>query len=298
MSDVTELKGLSLDVHPLVSDPNFRTGSQPAVEYEPYVVDLGLGRTVYLEPLRAVLEEAKKRNPAKNSDGWLAPRVHATLRLKRREAADRRLWAYLNVAVFPDFVRWRWLDPDDQDDIVPVDRFLGEDTKNHLGRLWWGAELTRNGTDYARTVRAFGFSQFQRSWQALDVMHHRPASLAIVDFMEQFDGKGTTDAQAERLAKALNAALRTLSLDALVSNPEPDAEALREWMAERIDETKMMDALPRGPDDKEAVSDEAIADVRNQLEELAQAIGLTSYVRKRRPKRKPAREVQEAGAAE
>ena len=104
------------------------------------MVDLGLGRPVSLEPLKAVLEVARKRYPTKpsESDGWLAPRVHATLRLTRREAADRRLWAYLNVAAFPDHVRWRWLDPDDQNTPVPIERFLGEDSTNQIGRLWWG----------------------------------------------------------------------------------------------------------------------------------------------------------------
>ena len=286
---MNELKGLSAGVRTLVSDENFRNGSQPVVEYEPYVVDLGLRRNVSLDPLRAVLDEGRKRHSTKwsESDGWLAPRVHATLRLTRREAADRRLWSYLNVAVFPDHVRWRWLDPDDPNSAVPIDRFLGEDSKNHLGRLWWGAELTRNGDKYTRTEKAFRNSRFSVSWQVLDMMHHRPAALAIIDFLEQFnDGKGATDSQGSRMARALNAALRTLTLDAVAANPEPDAEAFREWIMAPIDETKMMDELPKGPEEKETVSDEAIAEVRKHLDALAQAIGLGSYVRKHRPRRK------------
>jgi hypothetical protein len=288
---MNELKGLSAGVRTLVSDESFRNGSQQAVEYEPYVVELGLGRSVSLAPLRAVLEEGRKRHSTKwsESDGWLAPRIHATLRLTRREAADRRLWAYLNVAVFPDHVRWRWLDPDNPNSTVPIDRFLGEDSRNQLGRLWWGAELTRNGTDYARTTKAYSSSQFARSWQVLDMMHHRPAALAIVDFLEQFDdGKGVTDSQGARMARALNAALRTLALDAVADNPEPDAEAFREWFKEPIDETKMMDELPKGPEEKETISDEAIAKVRKHLDALAQAIGLGIYVRKHLPRRKAA----------
>jgi hypothetical protein len=288
---MSELKGLRADIRALVSDENFRNGSQLAVEYEPYLVDLDLGRKVSLAPLRAVLEEGRKRHSKtwSETDGWLAPRVHATLRLTRREASDRRLWAYLNVAAFPDHVRWRWLDPDDENSKVPIDRFLGEDSVNQLGRLWWGAELTRNGPDYTRTTKAFRSSQFARSWQVLDVMHQRPAALAIVDFLEQFnDGKGVTDSQGSRMARALNAALRTLALDAVADNPESDAEAIREWISEPIDETKMMDELPNGPEEKEPISDEAIAEVRKHLDVLAQAIGLVSYVRKHRRKRKAA----------
>jgi len=286
---MSELKGLTAGVRALVSDENFRNGSQSMVAYEPYVVDLGFGRQVLLDPLREVLEEGRKRHSTKwsESDGWLASRVHATLRLTRREAADRRLWAYLNVAIFPDHVRWRWRDSDDPESAVPIDRFLGEDSKNHLGRLWWGAELTRNGDDYTRTEKAFRNSRFSVSWQVLDMMHHRPAALAIVDFLEQFnDGKGATDAQGSRIARALNAALRTMALDAVAANPAPDAEAFREWIKMGIDATKMMDKLPKGPDEKESIGDDAIAEVRKHLDALAQAIGLGSYVRKHRPRRK------------
>jgi hypothetical protein len=288
---MSELKGLSAGVRTVVSDENFRNGSQLTVEYEPYLVDLGLGRRVSLTPLAAVLEEGRKRHSAKwsDTDGWLAPRVHATLRLTRREASDRRLWAYLNVAAFPDHVRWRWRDQEDPDSAVPIDRFLGEDSKNHLGRLWWGAELTRNGDNYTRTEKAFRNSRFSVSWQVLDMMHHRPAALAIVDFLEQFnDGKGATDSQGSRMARALNAALRTLALDAVADNPAPDAEAFREWLSEPIDETKMMDDLPKGPEEKDSISNDAILEVRKHLEAMAQAIGLQGYVRKHRPRRKTA----------
>ena len=40
---MSELNGLSASVRTVVNDENFLNGSQPAVEYEPYLVDLGLG---------------------------------------------------------------------------------------------------------------------------------------------------------------------------------------------------------------------------------------------------------------
>src|SRR2546421_52592 len=103
---MNELKGLKSDIRTLVTNPHFRDGSQLTVESEPHLDDLHLGRKVSLEPLQAILKEGEKRYSTKRSesDGWLAPRVHATLRLTRREAADRRLCVYLNVAVFPDHV--------------------------------------------------------------------------------------------------------------------------------------------------------------------------------------------------
>lgn len=121
----------------------------------------------------------------------------------------------------------------------------------------------------------------------LDMIHHRPAALAIVDFLEQFnDGKGATDAQGTGMARALNAALRMLALDSVSQNPAPDLEAFREWFYERIDATKMKHALPKGPEEKEMIDDDAIAEVRKHLDSLAQTIGLVGYVCKRRTRRK------------
>ena len=60
------------------------------------------------------------------------------------------------------------------------------------------------------------------------------------------------------MAKAFNLALRTLALDSLYENPATDAEAVRTWIKDEIDETKMINALPIGPD-------EAMVAVRSRL---------------------------------
>ena len=91
------------------------------------------------------------------------------------------------------------------------------------------------------------------------------------------------------MAKATNVALCTLCLDALAASPPTDAEAIQEWIAEEIDETTMMDELPRGPD--EAVVPEAdIAIVRKFLDDLAERIQLAEVV-------KPGRRVAEVADA-
>src|SRR3954447_21286653 len=87
----------------------FRAGDS-TVSTEDYVRPLELGRDLPLDIARELLTRAQydfaDRIPA--SDRWLAPRLHATLRLTRNEAADRGLWAWLAVDLFPDYVRWRW----------------------------------------------------------------------------------------------------------------------------------------------------------------------------------------------
>jgi hypothetical protein len=271
---MSTLKGLNPAARVLVADEAFRTGEVPAVEAGQYVVeDLGLGRSVPLAPLRAVVAEAMRRFDPQKSDPWLGPRVHATIRLTRREAADKRVWEYLTVVQFPDYVRWRWKNPDDTEAPVPIDRFLGEDSKNSLSRLWWAAELTRNGADYGPTVKALTISRFSVSWLHLNLMHHRTAALAAVDFLSSFRDEGATSTQGQIMAKAVNVALRTLSLDAMSVSPATDAEAVREWCRQRVDETTMMDELPQGPDEAPIPAAD-VAAVRAVLDHLADRIKL------------------------
>jgi hypothetical protein len=255
-----------------------------------YEVELPLGRQIRLDPIRAVVEAAMEKfqqHEAAKSDPWLGPRLHATLRLTRREAADKRIWEWLTVAAFPDYVRWRWLNPERSEEEVPLDRFFGEDSKNAFARLWWAAEQTRDGNDYRRSVVALGISRFFVSWLHLILIHHRPAALAVVDFLSGFQGRGASDPQGQAMAKAVNAALRTVCLDDLAPNPPTDAEALREWIEEKIDETTMMDELPLGPDEAKVPPD-AIAAVRKFLDDLASRIGLAS-VKTERPSRSAAK---------
>lgn len=285
------LKGLNPGARVLVTE-DFRKGDPATVDAADLVTELELGRKIDLAPFRTVVEESMRRfefEPWK-SDPWLGPRVHATLRLTRREAADKRIWEYLTVVEFPDYVRWRW-SQENTDDPVPLDRFFGEDSKNALARLWWACELTRNGSSYAKGEIALDNSRFSVSWLHLILTHHRIAALAVVDFLHDFQGKGTTDTQGQVMAKAVNIALRTVCLDALATSPPTDAEAVRDWIAEKIDETTMMDELPKGPDET-PVPEADIAVVRKFLDDLAVRINLTEAKAKKRERKQKAEPIE------
>jgi hypothetical protein len=263
------LKGLSPGARILVADPAFRTGEVSSVAADPYILDdLDLERQVPLATLRAVIAHAMRRLRPDKSDSWLAPRVHAALRLTRREAADQRTWAYLAVVEFPEYVRWRWANPDDAGTPVPIDRFMGENTANALARLWWVAELTRNGGDYRPTVRALSGFPSLVSWLKLDALHHRAVALAMVDFLASVPAGNSRDRQNQVMARAFNIVSRTLALDALCLSAAQDAEAVREWCAEPVDETTMLKDLPRGPDEPPVPAKE-VAAVRAILDRLA-----------------------------
>ena len=83
------------------------------------------------------------------------------------------------------------------------------------------------------------------------------------------------------MAKAVNVALRKVCLDALASNPPTDVEAVRQWIAQKIDETTMMNELPMGPDE-DPVPESDIAAVRKFLDDLAVRINLAEAKGERR----------------
>lgn len=284
---MTTLKGLTSAARAAVTE-DFRRGEVPAVDVSAYTVDLPFDRPVSVEPLRELIQAAMTKfgnDPAK-SDPWLGPRVHAAFRLTRREAADKRLWQHLAVAEFPDYVYWRW-GKEGVEKEVPLDRYFGEDTKQALSRLWWIPELTRNGPDYARAAAAMGISRVAVSWMQINLSHHRPCVLAVVDFMRQYQGRGATDTQGQTMAKAVNIILRTVCLDALAANSPTDADAIRDWVRGKVDATLLMrDELPDGPPE-EPIPDGDIATVRRLLEDVAVRINLSEVKTPKRPRAVP-----------
>lgn len=267
------LKGLSSAARTALSD-EFRRGLVPAVDVAEYEEAHDFNRVIDLEPLREVVEIAMKQPDRRTSDAWLGPRVHAALRLTRREAADRRIWQYLSIAEFPEYVHWRWKQ-DDEERPIPYERFVGGEKHNAFGNLWWVSELTRNGNDYKTAETANSISRFSVSWLTLNAMHHRPCALAVVDFLNDLRTAGPNDEQSQKMVKAFNAVLRTTSLDAFVPNHPTDSDAVRDWIAETIDVTTMVDHLPIGPDEA-PVHQDAIDIVRKFLDDLAVRIGIVT----------------------
>ena len=258
-------------------DENFCKDDQVRPDFADYVSELH--RDLDLEPLKEVLAEAKRKFEPQSdaSDAWVAPRVHATLPMTRREAADRRIWDYLAVVVFPEYVRWRW----GGKDTTPRARFVGDQNKNAFSRLWWGAELTRNGGDYSSTVAAFKNSRFSVVWVPLDLAHNRAFVLAAIDFLGTFhEGNAATGDEADALAKIVNLQATTRFLDG-VACPPPDAEAMREWREQKPDETKMMTEEPVGPDE-DGVDEAGVATLSALLREMTVGIDLKQVVARRR----------------
>ncbi|GGU66919.1 DUF6339 family protein [Streptomyces bacillaris] len=202
-----------------------------------------------LDPVRALVEDAMYRfreDRPTAADSWLAPRLHATLRLTRREAADRGIWNYLALGVAPDYVVWRHLsepkrkrEESDGSPKVAAARFRGPAYTQAFARLWWAAELYRDGPDYGPVVTACGNQEMLNTALRMDVIEHRPTAQAMLRLIAR--GTVTSTREANAMAAAVNASAATLMYDVVAPDAERDGRPLREW----IEAAESAPAVPR-----------------------------------------------------
>jgi hypothetical protein len=207
--------------------------------------------SIDLAATRTVIEEAMGRfaegKRPEQSDAWLAPRLHGALRLSRREAAHNGVWATLTMVEFPSYVRWRF---GSDEKAAPADRFHGDPTtKNALGRLWWGAELFRDGPDYSPVETAFRSQDLMNNLFRADIAHHRPVAQGAVAVLFPPNEPALSGDDANALAKAANSTATTLLLDAIAPDEPLDATARDRWMCESIDALLLIEDAGQGPTD-------------------------------------------------
>lgn len=202
------------------------------------------------EPLRELFNEAKRRFEGQvptSSDAWLAPRLHYTLRLTRADASDTSLWNFLALGVAPDFVRWRW-GKGEGEEVGQVARFSGRWDLQCFSRLWWAAELFRDGKNYGPVELACGNQDVLNTVLRLEMIQHRPSAQALVRLQNRSVIR--TGREMNAAAQAANAAGATLVYEALAPDELQDAEALQEWVLDAGDGPVVQyDTLPQGPND-------------------------------------------------
>ncbi|MFJ8017191.1 DUF6339 family protein [Streptomyces sp. NPDC096339] len=209
-------------------------------------------------PVRELVDEAMSRFDARrtDADAWLAPRLHATLRMTRAEAANAALWNFLALCVAPDYVLWRHAAPGVSTDGTPGKvsgpRFVGPHHSQAFARLWWAAEMFRNGSDYASAEIACLNQDMINTALRLDAIDHKPTALALVGVLKGMADAGVTRLgdRVNALCTAVNTAGGTLMYDVIAPDEAPDHAALTEW----IDDAESAPAvpwnrLPEGPRD-------------------------------------------------
>ncbi|MEV0484841.1 DUF6339 family protein [Streptomyces sp. NPDC050508] len=224
-----------------------------------------------VEPLRSLVEDAmfEFREDRTRADAWLAPRLHASLRLTRREAADRRLWNHLTLAVAPDYVAWRHISAgtaNRPERRIATERFRGPADRQCFSRLWWAAELFRNGPDYEPVVAACGNQDLIHTVLRQDLLDHRPSAQAIVRLLRT--GRVTTGREFTGLCTAINAAGATLTYDVIGPDITKDPARVRDWVLEAQSAPPVgRHSLPQGPDEDPA-PEESVAALTTCFEDL------------------------------
>ena len=138
-----------------------------------------------LERVRILLDEVMTRyaqTDAAASDAWLGPRLHAALRLSRREAGNRDLWRFMGLWG-ADYVRWRFgpsPGEHDLDKAAKEERFVGPDSKQAFARLWWMAEVFRDGKTYTTAALALTNQDIVNNLFRMSICNHRPTALAVL----------------------------------------------------------------------------------------------------------------------
>jgi len=224
-------------------------------------------------PVKELVDEAMRRFDGSRTrrtqaDAWLAPRLHATVRMTRSEAAEPDFWNFLALVIAPEYVLWRHMPGTGSDGAapaVPADRFIGRHYKQAFARLWWAAELFRDGPDYKPVELACGNQDVLNTTLRLDVIDHRPTALAIVQVLKSLLAAGTARLgdHINALSSAVNAAGSTLMYDVIAPEEPPDTDALLDWIRERDSAPAVSwETLPDGPEDGRAPTKSVDALVR------------------------------------
>lgn len=260
-------------------DFSFREGDRkPSFEnlisgFERHEPEVGELPEVMIDPLETVVEKAKRKfDDPTMSDPWIAKRLHALLRLYRCEAADARIWNYLAVVVFPDYVRWRWV----QDDGSPAvsRRFVGGRTfEQAFSRLWWWAEMAWNGDSYDAVDGIFQSSDLVK-FGNYRCFRHRPTGIAVSRFV---DSTALTSDQAQDFGKYLNLFLTTNVLDSISGNTVAFNRTDPGWYS--ADRNKKRDSIenPSAPG-TEPVPEHEIESVLQLLARVSESVeGMNTY---------------------
>ena len=186
-----------------------------------------LGVEIDLPLIKQLTQNAASFLEMPEMDPWLAPRLHAALRLPRRVCADDGMWAWIAFQCKP-FIEARFKKGNPS--LHPW-RYRGTWSRNALSRLWWGAEMTRNGPDY--TAVPLCFARTRTAQFALELMYSwdRAAAIAFCLVAEGADGDSKlSDVETNRLSTKLKVLLTMRSLDSFGDVHSEDSEEYdSEW---------------------------------------------------------------------
>lgn len=205
--------------------PSELAGEFPDSCWEVFAPDLD---TTALDTLVATTMRDNERYST-GMDLAMAISLHRALPLNRRQASDRGFWKWLGVIHAPDFVAWRWA-PDRNSGLRSKERFFGDRVRQTFSRLWWAAELTRDGSDYSLTAELLNLPGFQDVYEAIfgrAFGNYRPAMAAFIKVIH-----GKSEKNIRKLAKELGYAL---TITVLETTSEAELEQIMARIMQKIE---------------------------------------------------------------
>lgn len=206
-------------------DPSGMITFDEAVHYE--VVHPVVDMTAIDDLVAQMIKEHAKYDTA--MDSAMVVEFHKRLTLTRRQASDRRIWAWLGIVKYPHYVAWRWK-PSSTTHQRSATRFIGDRVRQTFSRMWWAAELTRDGNDYSLTDILLALSGFQDIYEAVFGRAFGSDRRALKTFIETA-GKKKEDFVRE-YAKELGYALSTSVLETL---NDSDMEGFMQKVSGRLE---------------------------------------------------------------
>jgi hypothetical protein len=207
-----KLRRLAAEGHHLVSHEltSGATPRLPEAAYQRFLEETE--QPLSLDALAEAVEQLLTSTPRHDArlDQLAAPMIHRALPLSRREAAQPGVWRYLAIVCHPELVRHRW---EALSWSTTRSRYWSPGTRhdsNAFSRLWWIAEITRDGDCYALTQEVLSRQHLAISLFVRKFSSYRPAVAAFVRVM-----RAASQDDTERVARELNGRLSTLVLESL-----------------------------------------------------------------------------------
>lgn len=172
--------------HEMLEDDNPVEGLEANLETDCELIQ----PAVNLSDADSIVAEAMESFKAGDTsmDRMMAVRLHRALPITRRVASDQRVWHFLGLLKYPEFVCHRWLKRPGADGVKrrAAERFLGDRVRNTFARLWWACELTVDDDDYSLTEKLLSTSGFQDNYEAFfgrAFSAYPPAMKAFIEVM-------------------------------------------------------------------------------------------------------------------
>ena len=169
------------------------------------IIEYGLGRDINIENLSNIFEQALDNSLVKNFSGGIDPthfdcylgiNLHYELRLSRAEASRPELWNSIifQIPAAKDYIVGRGkkftekFEPKLSNLLISGIQDLHR--HNFISASWWITELTRNGSDYDYSKKAFNCSRYlAERFGTLNYFHNPLFALATVEFLHNFEDR-------------------------------------------------------------------------------------------------------------